>query len=1436
MSKTISDEKIKLSIVIDGNTAQKELYDLEKATRKITEETKQLTLEKGRLERANKTETEEYKKLTAEIRSNNKVIKDNKAQMSQLQNQIGITGMTMSQLRKKAFELKMTLEHLVPGSADHQRFSNDLKQISARMNELSGKAKEAKFSLSSIADGFNRYQGLALSFIAGLTGVVFSIQKIIDINGKLSDAQADVRKTTGMTKEEVDDLTKSFGLLETRTSRIDLLKIAEQGGRLGIPKAEIQDFVKSMNIAAVALGDSFTGGVDAVAEKLGKIKFLFKETEDMNVEQAYMKIGSAINDLGANGVASEENIAEFTKRIGSLTDVLKPTVQETLALGTAFEESGIEAETSSRAYNIFMKQASTETAKFGKVMNLSAKEVERLINKNPMEFMLDFAKGMRGMDATETAKTLDYLGINADGANKVIGAMGNNFERFHELIDLSNASFSSGTSLINEYNVKNENLAATLEKVGKKIAGWFSSETFTNWLSGAVMWISKFIGASEDADGSVGKWKNTLAFAVKILGILTAAIVTNVAWQKLIAMWTTRNTEATILYNVAEKARAFMLGLSTIATQAQALAVALATRNMAAAKEATLALGTAMKTTPWGFILSAMAAVVVAYQMFSTKVTQAAAIQKTLSDIQTESAKSIAKEKTELELLTRVATDNNSTKEDAIAAINRLNEIIPDNIGFLTLQNIKTQEGTDILKKYTDEIYKNARARAVQSTYDKLVAQRVETEGKNLGEYQSDTGKFFKGDKAGKYKNDEDIKKGAYEFVKTLKGKDGKFLKPGTKEFYSMFDLTYKNLKGELQTYIDEKNSELAILDAQIKALEPEITKNTIDDLKKGIDPTKSDFVVPGDESGKGKKDPNSTQEEIDRLRFESIQKFLDSIEKLKRQYQDESIAAMQDGYEKEMAIEHLRYERQVQDLEKQKIHEEEFVKLDEAIAKAKKDKDVKLYNHLLQQKEVWGNRNLEVDKKIDELEISALALHNLKKAVITEKAGTEELKKLDEKYHAEKLYREGALEIELSSMGDNEARKEKRRKEFAKAEFENEKQYLLDKLKKLEQIFNGAKLDGIDFSLLTDKEKKELEKQIEYVKSLLNSLKNGGGDKSEMDQYALNNVDILGYSIQDWANLQQHLKDGKIGIQDMATAVGILSNMWGTYSQYLEASENAALTKYERSNNRRIASLKHQLDNGMISQESYQQSVDRLNRQYERKKFEMELKQAKRARKMALIEIALNTAKGVMSVLSTGGGTAYADFGVSAGILSALVIATGAIQAATVMKKPLPTAEGFEDGLYPNYVKRQQDGKIFKANYEGETRSGMVNKPSVYLAGERGPEMIIDDRSWKQIHPEVKSALIRELQGIRGFEKGHYKDGVLYSGNTSTKDSGMPGSGDDRLLEMTLAVLSETTIVLRDLRDKGVIAKIYTNDYSSLNKLNKSLKDVEERLQNSKR
>ena len=612
MARTITDEEIKLSIIINGNPAQKQLLDLEKSTRALTEQKKALQIELRRTEQSLGKESQEYKKLQLAIKEVNTEIDNNKAKMKFLQNEIGITSLTMKQLSDKAHLLKMTLRNLVPGSADYKRYQEELNQVNARIGELNGRASQTGFSLGKVADGFNRYAALGASVLGFFAGMVVSIQKIIDVNGKLSEAQTNVMKTTGMTKKEVDDLTKSFGVLQTRTARIDLLGIAETGGRLGIAKEDIQDFVKVMDKASVALGDSFEGGPDVVAEKLGRIKGLYGELKDASVETAFESVGSALNELGAAGTASEANLSEFVTRVGAMPEAFKPSIAEALGLGAAFEESGIKAEVAAGNYSKVISIASNNAAGFAQVMGKTKKEVEDLLNTNPNEFFLQFADSLKGMNAVDLAKTLDALKLNDNEVKMVLGAASKNTDLFREKIDLANQSLAEGTSLTKEFDIKNNNFAATLEKIKKTVSGLFTADGFVAWLESAVNWFAKFIGATEDADGSVTAWRNTLVFTAKIIAIVTAAMITHNAWQKLVVLWSNRNTQATVLYNLATKARAVADGVATLATQGLALVQMLLTGNIKGATQALRVMNTVLKTSPWGFVLSMIAAVVVA--------------------------------------------------------------------------------------------------------------------------------------------------------------------------------------------------------------------------------------------------------------------------------------------------------------------------------------------------------------------------------------------------------------------------------------------------------------------------------------------------------------------------------------------------------------------------------------------------------------------------------------------------------------------------------------------------------------------------------------------------------------------------------------------------------------------------------------------------------
>jgi len=523
MAKTVLDEDMRFNLIVNGNAAQKELYELEQNVRSLNDENKSYRAEQAKLVKQNLKGSDAYKNLSAEIRKNNKELKQSKNRMVLLQKEIGVTSLTMRQLQSRSRALKLELSQMGEKSAGRKKLLAELKQVDAQLAKLRGQAKSTNISLGSVANGFNKYAALGATVIATLTGIAFSVEKLIDFNGKLSDSLANVRKTTGMTDDEVNQLATTLGRLQTRTNRIDLLKIAEEGGRIGIAKDEIADFVEIMDKAVVALGDSFPGGVEETASKLGKLKLLFKETKDQSVDEAYNAIGSAINELGANSVATEVNIANFATRVGSLPDALKPTIQDALALGAGFEESGIQAEIAGRAYSILLNQASQETAKFAQVMGLTNEQVTQLINDDPLEFMVKFAKGLKGMNATDTAQTLQFLGVQADGANKVLGALSNNTDRFTELLDLSNKSMQEGTSLINEYNIKNNNFAANLDKIGKRLRGLLIGGGIPKALNALVTGFGKLIGAIEKTSAATEKERiNLLVYESKLKDVNTS--------------------------------------------------------------------------------------------------------------------------------------------------------------------------------------------------------------------------------------------------------------------------------------------------------------------------------------------------------------------------------------------------------------------------------------------------------------------------------------------------------------------------------------------------------------------------------------------------------------------------------------------------------------------------------------------------------------------------------------------------------------------------------------------------------------------------------------------------------------------------------------------------------------------------------------------------
>jgi hypothetical protein len=144
------------------------------------------------------------------------------------------------------------------------------------------------------------------------------------------------------------------------------------------------------------------------------------------------------------------------------------------------------------------------------------------------------------------------------------------------------------------------------------------------------------------------------------------------------------------------------------------------------------ALNVAMKANPFVLIASAIAGAIVALSLFMDKLSTAEQIQKNFADITLEANKAVAGEKEELSTLLMVAKNKTLSDQERIQAIERLNEISPEYLGNLSLENIHTAEGIKMVKGYIKALDKKALAQAMASKKQQLYVQLLDAEASQI--------------------------------------------------------------------------------------------------------------------------------------------------------------------------------------------------------------------------------------------------------------------------------------------------------------------------------------------------------------------------------------------------------------------------------------------------------------------------------------------------------------------------------------------------------------------------------------------------------------------------------------------------------------------------------------------------------------------------------
>jgi len=511
-------------------------------------------------------------------------------------------------IRKEMSKLVNEQARMTIGSKEYIKHTAKIKELKTILDQhnqdLSTTHKKWN-SFQRMADAANRYFAVITAGIAAVAGMVATVKGTVTAFAEYDDKLVDVMKTTDLTKKQTIALNDEMRKIDTRTAQLDLLELARVAGKLGIRgKEDVLGFVRATDKIRVALSEDLGGDTEESVRQLGKLVDIFKLTKEHSVEDALIKIGSAMNALGASGTANEGYMLEFTKRVAGVAPTAGITIDKILGLATTLDELGQTSEVSGTAFNQVISKMFKNTAQFARIAGMELEEFTKLINEDANEAMIQLLIGAKGSSDGfgQLANSLSSLGMDGVRATTVLGVLAANIDKLRENQKFSNEEFKKGNSLLIEFNKKNASAQARLEKAFKRFKeiqvqlGESLTPIYASTIHKAST-LLKIFGATVQFLFKYGK---AIVFATGYLITYTIAV-------KAVAIWEARKNTAVGIGLVLSKLQTAAYIAQFAAIALYNAGVALLTGNIALATTSLRAFSVALNATPIGWVFTGIA-------------------------------------------------------------------------------------------------------------------------------------------------------------------------------------------------------------------------------------------------------------------------------------------------------------------------------------------------------------------------------------------------------------------------------------------------------------------------------------------------------------------------------------------------------------------------------------------------------------------------------------------------------------------------------------------------------------------------------------------------------------------------------------------------------------------------------------------------------------
>ena len=697
------EEEFRAVIEINSKNAQNELKKLESDLKTLEDSQKRLLNSK--------------KKGDAEAgKSMQKNIDDMKRQIGEQKKYIAGLSESLSDLSKKSYkQLRDTVKALEKElrSGHWQKHSKEWEAIAAKISEAKKEMKAFNIAAEEtqnklplwkrVRDGMNKNFGFFTQSVAAVSGISMTVRNAVNDYAAMEQEMANVRKYTGQTAEEVERLNERLKQMDTRTSREELNQLAGAAGRLGITSTEqILEFVDAADKINVALGDDLgQGAVDTI----GKLAIAFGESDRLGLRGAMLATGSALNEIVQSSSAQAQPVVEFTAKLSGVGQQAHMTQAEIMGFASALDQNNQEMATSSTVMSQLITKMYQDPAKFAKMAGLEVKNFTETIKTNMNEGLIQWFQAVNKLgDMSVLAGKFDELNMDGTRAVGVLATLAGHIDQVTEAQKTASEAYEKQSSVIEEFNVQNNNVQAGIDKAKKRF------KEITIELGQKLLPVVKYTvsGTSLLVKGLSSLFSLIGRYKYTIIG-LTAAIT----GYKIAVEWA----------NITEKAHSYWITvvekgqkLLRVTLLSTALAYNKLTGNASRAAAAQRMLNAAGVTHPYAAVASAAAAAAMGIGLMIDKMDAAKKASETLADITADVESKIAKERFEIETLTKVINSNVLSEDQRREALETLNGKMMDmHLRNLTEEEIRTGRANSQLATYLNLMKKKLEMTALEN-------------------------------------------------------------------------------------------------------------------------------------------------------------------------------------------------------------------------------------------------------------------------------------------------------------------------------------------------------------------------------------------------------------------------------------------------------------------------------------------------------------------------------------------------------------------------------------------------------------------------------------------------------------------------------------------------------------------------------------------------